>query len=47
MPPCVEKTDGLQRQGQGPQAVTGTWREALWFAVIAIGYMIVIGFATR
>lgn len=26
---------------------TGTWSEALWFAALAIGYMIVIGFAMK
>jgi len=47
MPQCVERHDGVQGQGQRPKAVTGTWSEALWFAAIAIGYMIVMGFATR
>ena len=45
MPQCVEKPDGVQRQR--PKEVTGTWSEALWFAAIAIGYMIVLGFVTR
>lgn len=47
MPPCEEKTDAVQRQGQGPQKVTGSWSEALWFACLAIGYMIVLGYATN
>lgn len=26
---------------------TGTWREAAWFAALALGYMFVIGLVTR
>jgi hypothetical protein len=45
MPRCEENTDGVQRQGQRPQAVTGTWTEGAWFAFLAILYMIAIGYA--
>lgn len=45
MRPCVEKTDGVQ--GQRPKEVTGSWREALMFACLAIGYMIVLGYAMK
>lgn len=45
MQPCEEKTDGVQRQR--PKEVTGSWREGLWFAFVAMLYMIALGFAAR